>query len=179
MKLALAGLAILLVALLLAHTLGRLLPRTHTARASRTVRGSPPCVWDVITDVGRMSEWRTGVNRFEAMSGESGLPVWREHGRHRALIVRAVAWDPPRSLVTEVGAPGAPFSGTWTYSLEAGEAGTVVMITEDGEVPNPIFRLVGRFVLGWDATLRAYLDDLEIYLRARCVSPGPERPGVS
>jgi hypothetical protein len=35
--------------------------------------------------------------------------------------------------------------------------GTSVRITEDGEVYNPVFRFVTRFILGETATIDAYL----------------------
>ncbi len=56
---------------------------------------------------------------------------------------------------------GLPFGGTWTYELApAGPTATRLTITEDGEVYSPIFRLVGRFFLGYDATLERYRDAL-------------------
>ena len=51
-----------------------------------------------------------------------------------------------------------PFGGSWTYELApVGDSETTLRITEDGEVYNPIFRFVSRFVMGHDATIRQYL----------------------
>lgn len=41
--------------------------------------------------------------------------------------------------------------------LEPENGKTLVRITEDGEVYNPFFRFMSRFVLGQTATLDAYL----------------------
>jgi hypothetical protein len=55
---------------------------------------------------------------------------------------------------------GLPYSGAWSYSLTPEGDSTLVRITEDGEVDNPIFRLVSRFVLGQTRSIDAYLQAL-------------------
>ena len=59
-----------------------------------------------------------------------------------------------------------PFGGTWTYRLEPTASGTRLTITEDGEIYNPTFRFVARFVLGYEGTMTRYLDALEEDLAA-------------
>ena len=39
--------------------------------------------------------------------------------------------------------------------------GTRVTLTENGEIYNPVFRFMARFVFGYDGTMRTYLDGLE------------------
>ena len=53
-----------------------------------------------------------------------------------------------------------PFGGTWDYRIEQDGTGSRITITENGEVYNPIFRFVSRFVLGHTATLDKYLTAL-------------------
>jgi len=50
-----------------------------------------------------------------------------------------------------------PYSGTWTFELQPAAQGTELNITEDGEVSNPLFRFVSRFIMGHTATIDAYL----------------------
>ncbi len=64
---------------------------------------------------------------------------------------------PARSLKRRIATDNLPYSGTWTYSLQPNGEGTVVRITEDGEVNNPVFRFMSRFVLGHTRTMDAYL----------------------
>jgi hypothetical protein len=52
------------------------------------------------------------------------------------------------------------FGGTWTFEVEPAADGCNVTITERGEVYNPFFRFMGRFVLGYSGTLNAYLQAL-------------------
>jgi len=44
-------------------------------------------------------------------------------------------------------------------------SGTRVRITEHGEVYNPVFRVLSRFVFGHTATLEEFLGNLERKLR--------------
>ena len=38
-------------------------------------------------------------------------------------------------------------------------------ITEDGEIYNPIFRVMARFVFGYEGTIAAYLASLQRHLQ--------------
>jgi len=48
----------------------------------------------------------------------------------------------------------------WTYTLVPAGDSTTLRIVEDGEVYNPIFRLVSRFVLGHNFTIDQFLRDI-------------------
>ena len=56
--------------------------------------------------------------------------------------------ESPSLLVGRIADPSLPFGGTWTYRISAAAGGgSEVTITEDGEIYNPIFRFMARFVL--------------------------------
>ena len=75
--------------------------------------------------------------------------------------------QPPGRLVMRI-TPGQPFGGTWTFDLSPDGEGTRLTITERGEVYNPIFRFMSRFVFGYTATMDAFLQNLR-----RRVGDGP------
>ena len=52
-----------------------------------------------------------------------------------------------------------PFGGSWTYEIAPGVTRdlTTLRITENGEVYNPVFRFVSKFVMGHSATIDKYL----------------------
>jgi hypothetical protein len=81
------------------------------------------------------------------------------------MTLEVTELDPPRRMVTRIADEGLPFGGTWTYELELAAGWTCVTLTEDGEIYNPFFRFVARFILGYDATMRTYLDGLEARMR--------------
>lgn len=52
------------------------------------------------------------------------------------------------------------YSGSWTYAFSDTPGGTLVSITENGEVSNILFRFLARFVFGHTSTMDAYLTAL-------------------
>jgi hypothetical protein len=69
--------------------------------------------------------------------------------------------EPPSLLVSRIADPSLPFGGTWTYRIQPAAGGSAVTITEDGEVYNPFFRFMSRFVFGHTATLDEFLKNLQ------------------
>jgi hypothetical protein len=50
--------------------------------------------------------------------------------------------------------------GTWTFEFVPDGGGTRLTITERGEVYNPNFRFMSRFVFGHTATMDAFFESL-------------------
>ena len=73
-------------------------------------------------------------------------------------VVESVA---PSRWTTRIADPDLPFGGTWTYVITPlPDGGSTLTITEHGDVSNPIYRFVSRFVIGHTATLDKYLHSL-------------------
>ena len=138
---------------------GFALPQDHVA--SRTVTLNRPIadVWTVITDVESFPSWRASVSRVELL-GRQPLR-WREVSGGDALTLEIVESKPPTRLVTEIADTDLPFGGRWVYDLRPSGNGTELTITEHGEVYNPVFRFVSRFIMGHSATIDAYMTDLQ------------------
>ena len=73
------------------------------------------------------------------------------------IIYELVDSNPPKSITRRIAQQNLPYSGSWSYSLQPIAGGTIVRITEDGEIYNPVFRFVSRFILGQTGTTDAYL----------------------
>jgi hypothetical protein len=86
--------------------------------------------------------------------------MWIEEGRSGKMTFVVESSDPPRRLVTRIADPKLPFGGTWTYDITPSNGGSRLTITEDGEIYNPLFRFVARFILGYDGTIGSYLGAL-------------------
>ena len=67
---------------------------------------------------------------------------------------------PNRRLVTRIADKNLPYGGSWTYEIEPDGSGSVLRITEHGEVYNPIFRFVSKFVMGHTATIDSGLKEI-------------------
>lgn len=163
-----------LVALgLIVAAVGAALPTAHVASVSARVDATPEQVWRTITDVARFPEWRSDVSRVELESGDAEPRSWIEHSSNGRIPLVVERSDPPRLLVVRIADPELPFGGTWTYDVAPEAGGSVVTITEHGEVYNPIFRFMARFVFGHHRTLQDYIDAL-----GRRVASAEHRRGV-
>ncbi len=157
-RLLIAGGALLaLVALVTA--IGSALPIRHTAALESVFPAPRNSLYALITDVARYPEWRAGVERVE-LHPAAGRLRWAETGADGKILYEAVESVPGIRLVTRIADPGLPFGGSWTFELEDTPAGTRLRITEDGEVYNPVFRFLSRFVFGHDRTIERFLADL-------------------
>ena len=144
--------AVLVALVLLMALVGTLLPQDHVATRSARYLKTPAEVFAVISDVEGFGAWRKDVKKVEVISPTS----WRENGE---LTLEIIEQSAPTRLVTRI-APGLAFGGTWTYELSPDGDGVKLTITERGEVYNPIFRFMSRFVFGHSATLDGYLAQL-------------------
>jgi hypothetical protein len=68
--------------------------------------------------------------------------------------------QPPQRMVTQIADKNLPFGGSWTYLLTSTADGCKLTITEHGEVYNPVFRVVSRFVIGQTRTIDSYLKNV-------------------
>jgi len=152
------GIAGLLVALVLIVCLiGYMLPKSHVASASARFAAPPDSIWTSLTDVAAFPKWRPGLTKVELLPDENGQRGWREIGKHDAVTYRVVESLPPRRLVTRIADPDLPYGGTWTYDLTPDGSGTRLTVTENGEVYNPIFRFVSRFIMGHTSMMESVL----------------------
>ena len=132
-------LAVLAAILLGAFGFGSYLPVAHVATRSRKVPARPEIVWGLINDPVATKGWG-GENKTEV-----------------------VEQDPPRLLVRKIVGEKA-FGGTWTFEIAPeGHDASTLTITERGEVYNPLFRTVMRFI-GQTRGIDAYLAKLQAAL---------------
>ncbi len=161
MKFALIIVVVLIVLVGAIVAIGSRLPRNHVASRSLVVRGAPADVYAIVRDVENAPSWRGGVKRVELLSPTR----FREHGKNGVVTYEIVEDAPPRRMATRIVDQDLGYSGSWTYELAPDAGGTRVTITEYGEVSNPLFRFLSRYVFGHTATMDAYLASLSKRLR--------------
>lgn len=163
----LTRLLILVVAVGLVITgLGWLLPANHQATVSAQLPAPPAAVFRYIEEVERYPVWRPDVERVEILEPTEGRTRFREHGAFGPIVFRIERVDAPTFLQVKIDDPDQPFGGTWTYVLVPDGEGTRLTITEDGEVYNPLFRFLSRFVFSQTATMTTYVEHLRQALTA-------------
>lgn len=152
-------LAALLLIVLVVVAIGYTLPQDHIASRERTFRASADRLFAEITNPAAYPEWRTGVTRVEMLPPDHGRVSFREWGPDGDLAFLFETIEPSRRIVTRILDIG-PFGGSWTYELTHAADGTLLRITENGEIYNPFFRFMSRFVFGQHASIDRFLDDL-------------------
>ncbi len=161
MKWLLLVLLVLVVSAALVFAIGALLPIQHSASRRANVNAPPETIWRLITDVDRFPAWRSGVKSVQRLPERDGRPQWIEETTSGRITLAVDSMEPPRRLVVRIADPELPFGGTWTYELAPAGRGTTLVITEHGEIYNPLFRFMARFVFGYEGTLASYLEALQ------------------
>ena len=155
MRFLLVGVVSVVLLVLAVVGIGLLLPKRHTASRSASYRATPEQLFSLIVGA---QNWRPEVLRCEAVPTADGRELVRETTRGGETITyELLNRIPPTSVKRSIATENLPYSGTWTYSLETSGGTTNVRITEEGEVHNPVFRFMSRFVLGHTRTMDAYL----------------------
>lgn len=140
--------------------IGALLPKSHVASRSAKYNQPPEKIWDIITDFASIPSWRKNVKSMEKLPDRNGHPVWMETSNQGKMPYEVTEFEPPRRMVTQIADENLPFGGNWTYALTPTDGATILTITENGEIYNPIFRFMARFVFGYHATIENYLKAL-------------------
>jgi len=156
----------LAVVVALAALVGTQLPRAHVASRQAAFPVPPDAVWAAITAVDAFPSWRSDVKKIERLPDRDGKPAWIEDGASGRMTLAVERMEPPRVLVVRIADPDLPFGGTWTYEIAPDAAGSRLTITEHGEIYNPLFRVMARFVFGYEGTIAAYMTALEKKLGA-------------
>lgn len=159
----------LLALVALGALIGVLLPQSHVATSSRTFAHPADRIFAVISDVRRYPEWRPDIRTVTVLSEQ---PLrWREDGTSGAVEFEVTEHADPSRQVTAIVSKDLPFGGRWEYDLAPHGSGTRLTITERGEVYNPIFRFMARFIFGYTKTMNDYLTALEAYLARETRTP--------
>jgi Polyketide cyclase / dehydrase and lipid transport len=165
MKWLLLVIVIIAVPLLLIVTVGALLPKEHVVSRTASYRQPPDAVWAVITGP---PDWRSDIRSYQEIPSQNGTRIWRETDSHGQTITYEGSEESAlseagtvRRLRTRIMDKNLPFGGAWTIDVSPEASGSSVTITERGEVYNPVFRFVSRFVMGQSATVDAYLKALQ------------------
>lgn len=114
---------------------GAFLPKQHNGHAEAFIAASPEKLWDLME---REKEW------FSNVPPTITLPETTR----------------PFKRVTKISDTSLPFGGVWTVTLVPEAHQTKVTVLEEGEVYNPLFRFLARFVFGHDTTAKNYLNAL-------------------
>lgn len=140
---------------------GSRLPVGHIATRSVVIDAVADSVFDVVTDFEAAPAWRSGLSSASVSTDSAtGRRRVTETGSNGTMSLEVEQLVRPSRLVTRIVGNGLPYGGAWAYQLDRQGNATRITITEHGEVYNPVFRFVSRYLIGHTATLETYLTDL-------------------
>ena len=158
MKILLIAIGFILLLGVSAVVIGLLLPKDHVATRSASFHATPDHLFSLIAGP---QNWRPDVLRYETVSNSGDRELVRETTRNGETITyELLDRVPPTFIKRRIATQNLPYSGSWTFSLLPDGEVTVVRITENGEVSNPVFRFMSRFVFGHTRTMDNYLQAL-------------------
>ena len=160
MKWVIIAIAVLVGLVALVTVIGMLLPKQHVAKRSAKFNQSAQVIWEAISNFGDLPSWRPEVQSVDKQPDRNGHAVWMEVSKMGNMPYEVAVFEPPMKMVTVIADTTLPFGGKWTYEIQEVAGGTQLTITEDGEIYNPIFRFMARFIFGYHATMEAYLKNL-------------------
>lgn len=162
--------AIVVIALLIVGW-GALLPKRHHTEDSVIVKADPPEIWNAISDVKDSPQWRSDIGRVELLDDATPAQHWREFHKNKGVTYRLDKSQPTTLRVVSIDDPALPFGGTWAITVEPFEPGiTHVRIDEDGEVRNPIYRWISRYLIDQRSSMDRYLLDLQRHFPAKAAT---------
>lgn len=154
MKIVLVVLGVLVLLIAIIVVAGAILPRNHTVSRTAVIEATPEHVFALISGP---QSWRTDLKGYSFFD-EGGRHMQRETDKHgQTITYEIVELQPPTLRKTTIADKRLPFGGSWTWKIQPQSDGCAVTITEDGEVYNPIFRFVSRFIIGHTRTIDNYL----------------------
>jgi len=147
-------LGVIVFAIVAVVVVGALLPKSHMASRTAIIRATPEQVFALISGP---QDWRADLKEYKFFD-ESGRHMQRETDKHgQTITYEIVQSQPPTLRKNTIADKNLPFGGSWTWNIKPQSDGCAVTITEDGEVYNPVFRFVSRFIMGHTRTIDNYL----------------------
>jgi len=149
--------SILVLGFLSVLLIGSRLPQEHVASRSIKLSRSPKEVYALVRDFSGYPRWRSDVQSVDLLGSPGGHIQFRENGSSGGVTYEVVEEVPDQRLVTRIVDRDLGYSGSWTYLLTPSESGTLLTITERGEVSNLVFRFMSRYFFGHTQTIDSYL----------------------
>jgi polyketide cyclase/dehydrase/lipid transport protein len=160
MKISGIVLTVLLGSVVLVVVIGYALPKKHVAARAISLRQGPAEVFALISNFKEAPAWRPDVRAVELLPPVGGHIRFLEKGKNGEITMEVTEMNSPQRLVTRIADPKLPFGGSWIFEILPAADGCRLNITERGDIYNPVFRFVSRFILGYTATLDTYLKNV-------------------
>ncbi len=145
------------------YLMGSLMPVKHQSFVESRLSTTPEQLWKILTNPGEYKNWRRGIKELKVTDDNH----WSELNTHGDTINYRADWvDPNKKLMTVITNNNLPYGGHWEFAITKQDDGCLLRITENGEVYNPVFRFMSKYIFGHDATLKGYMTDLQAKVKS-------------
>ena len=162
MKLVLALGVCLVVIFAALYLVGAFMPVKHQISVAKNIKLDRAKLWRLLTDYSKYPKWRSDISSVERLEDRDGAEVWGETDSRKQQIAYQTrdvieGTQFKRIIVSE----NLAFGGAWIFQLKDAAEGSELTIREEGEVYHPLFRVLGKYVFGFDTSIKRFLRDLE------------------
>jgi hypothetical protein len=165
MKWIFISLGILIVLIAIVYLIGLLMNVKHEATIQREFKKiGMDEILSVITDYKGYANWRSGIKELTIDS----VNHWTEKNSHGDKVsYRLEMGDEKGKLITRILNKDLAYGGFWEFTFTSIDDGCSIKIVENGEVYNPLFRFMAKYIFGHETTLKNYMNDLEEKLNSK------------
>lgn len=122
--------------------IGALLPKQRAAAFNAIFRTS-------VSLISRPQDWRTDLNHYKLYRRRWRHKMSETDSRGQTITYEVVESQSQTLFRRAIAHKNLPFGGTWTWSIEPHDGGGCsVQILGDGDIHNPVFRVVSRVING-------------------------------
>ena len=141
--------------------IGSRLPVGHAATRTAIIGAPADVVFNTMTEFASAPSWRKELKNVTVTTDPAtGHQLITEDSKYGKMTMEVEQLVPPTRFVTRIVGEGMPYGGAWAHALEAQGNTTRVTITEHGEVYNPLFRFISKYIMGHNGTMDGYLTAL-------------------
>ena len=173
-------LGVLVALVLVVALIGAMLPKSHVAVRSARFHRPADELFKTVTDVAAAASWRKDIQRIEMLPPTDSRIAWREVSKNGTVsydgeVVRSPMPSVPGRFISRITDKNLPYGGEWIIDVAINRDGSIVTVTENGEVYNVIFRFASKFIMGQTASIDGYLRALGTSV-GEDVTPGDATP---
>jgi len=139
------------------YVYGSSLPERHQVSVAVDLPVAVDEAYALLSDMEARPSWRPDVERIGRIhDDDAGHQVWREldAGGDR-FDLKVLSTSPPQRVVLATASPDQiGYDAVWTWQLQSSPDGSVVTLTEEGAIDNPLWRGLFYLRAGPESTVR-------------------------
>lgn len=160
--------SVVFVSVVAVYFVGLLLSPKTTASVSGRIEAEPQQVWDYVINTSAPGSSESPTRAHQATSEQGSTTSVRppRDGQPGITVEKRIDAE---LLVVTFDDGRHPYVGTWTFELDQVHGGTLLTVTEHGEISDPFYRALSRVLFRDTSKLGEYVDNAR-----RALSPSAD-----